>query len=38
MGPLYNTIIMIYIWKEQMDSYNPSGNVFGYNTREKTEF
>ena len=36
MGHLCDTSIMIYIEYEQMDPYNPSGNVFGYNAREKT--
>ena len=34
MGLLCDIVIMIYIEYEQMDPYNPSGNVFGYNSKE----
>ena len=37
MRPLRDTHLMNNIYREQMDPYNLSGKVFGYNQKEKTQ-
>ena len=37
LTPLCNSSMMDYIWCEQINRYNLSGNVFGYSHEEKTQ-